>query len=115
MKPMSAPILELRDVSLSFKGIQALNRLSFNVERGEICALVGPNGAGKSSLLNVINGLYQAQAGAITFDGERRRHMDPYRAARRGIARTFQNIGLFKGMTVVENLLTGRNLKMKTG
>ncbi|MGZ3427396.1 MAG: ABC transporter ATP-binding protein, partial [Polyangia bacterium] len=109
------PLLAIEGVSLSFAGVRAIRDVSFVVERGEVCALIGPNGAGKSSLLNVINGLYRPQAGAIVFDGERRAHMDPYRAAHRGIARTFQNLGLFAGMTVVENLLAGRNLAVRTG
>jgi branched-chain amino acid transport system ATP-binding protein len=114
-RPLLAPLLAIEGVSLSFAGVRAIRDVSFAVERGEICALIGPNGAGKSSLLNVINGLYRPQVGAIIFEGERRAHMDPYRAAHRGIARTFQNVGLFRGMTVVENLLTGRNLAITTG
>src|SRR3954467_7741354 len=112
---MSSPILVLRDVSLSFKGVKALTALSFEVAEGEICALIGPNGAGKSSLLNVINGVYHPQEGSITFAGERRRRMRPHHAARRGIARTFQNIALFRGMTVLENVMTGRNLHGRAG
>ncbi len=108
-------LLAVAGVSLSFQGVRALDDVSFAVENGEICALIGPNGAGKSSLLNVISGLYRAQAGSVTFDGERRAHMDPYRAAHRGIARTFQNGGLFKHMSVVDNLLTGRNLAIRGG
>jgi branched-chain amino acid transport system ATP-binding protein len=108
-------LLAVEGVSLSFQGVRALDEVTFTVARGEICALIGPNGAGKSSLLNVISGLYHAQAGSITFDGERRAHMDPYHAAHRGIARTFQNGGLFKHMSVVDNLLTGRNLVIKSG
>jgi branched-chain amino acid transport system ATP-binding protein len=107
-------LLAVAGVSLGFQGVRALDDVGFAVERGEICALIGPNGAGKSSLINVISGLYRAQAGSITFDGERRAHMDPYRAAHRGIARTFQNGGLFKHMSVVDNLLTGRNLAIKS-
>ena len=110
----SDPLLAIEGVSLSFAGVRALGDVSFKVARGEVCALIGPNGAGKSSLLNIINGLYRPDAGAIVFDGERRAHMDPYRAAHRGIARTFQNLGLFRGMTVLENLLTGRNLAVRS-
>jgi branched-chain amino acid transport system ATP-binding protein len=103
-------ILRLEHISLAFGGVPAIVDLGLEVAAGEICALIGPNGAGKSSLLNVINGLYRAQAGTITYDGVTRRHMRPCEAARRGIARTFQNIALFKGMSVAENLATGRTL-----
>src|SRR3984885_7069978 len=107
---MSEPILQLCDVSLSFKGINALSELSFDVHQGEICALIGPNGAGKSSLLNVINGVYRPQQGTVRFDGAESRRMSPHDAAHRGIARTFQNIALFRRMSVLDNVLTGRNL-----
>jgi branched-chain amino acid transport system ATP-binding protein len=103
-------LLSLENVSLSFKGIRAVSDIGFEVARGEICALVGPNGAGKSSLLNVVSGVYRPESGAIVFDGQRRSHVDPAWAARRGIARTFQNIALFKGMSVEDNLLTARTL-----
>lgn len=109
-----APLLALDNISLSFKGVKAVNGISFSVAPGEICALIGPNGAGKSSLLNVINGVYQAQEGHIHFAGQVRRRMRPHDAAQRGIARTFQNIALFKGMTVLDNVLTGRNLKRRS-
>ena len=105
------PLLELEHISLSFKGVKAITDISFAVAPGEICALIGPNGAGKSSLLNVINGVYQAQEGRISFNGEVHRRMHPHAAAQRGIARTFQNIALFKGMSVLDNVLCGRNLK----
>ncbi|WP_375738997.1 ABC transporter ATP-binding protein [Pseudomonas boanensis] len=106
-------LLELQNISLAFKGVRAISDISFAVAEGEICALIGPNGAGKSSLLNVINGVYQPQNGVIRFAGQARRAMRPHDAARRGIARTFQNIALFKGMSVLDNLLTGRNLKRR--
>ena len=109
------PILVIDDVSLSFGGVRALQNVSFDVREREIRAIIGPNGAGKSSMLNVINGVYRPQVGTITFKGERRRHVDPHRAAAQGIARTFQNIALFRGMTVLDNIMTGRNLKMRTG
>lgn len=108
------PLLELEQISLAFRGVWAVNDISFSVARGEICALIGPNGAGKSSLLNVINGIYRPQRGSIRFDGELRRQMRPHAAAVRGIARSFQNIALFKGMSVLDNLMTGRNLMMKS-
>ncbi|EGH22750.1 Branched-chain amino acid ABC transporter ATP-binding protein [Pseudomonas syringae pv. broussonetiae] len=107
-------LLELEDISLSFKGVKAVASISFSVATGEICALIGPNGAGKSSLLNVINGVYQAQSGSITYAGQTRRRMRPHQAAEGGIARTFQNIALFKGMSVLDNVLTGRNLKRRS-
>jgi branched-chain amino acid transport system ATP-binding protein len=108
-------LLGLEEVSLSFQGVRAVSDVGFAVARGEICALIGPNGAGKSSLLNVISGVYQPQRGTITFDGETRRRMQPGDAARRGIARTFQNIALFRGMTVLENVMTGGHLERHAG
>jgi branched-chain amino acid transport system ATP-binding protein len=112
---VSAPLLTVEDVSLAFAGVRALDGVGFAVARGEICAIIGPNGAGKSSLLNVVSGLYRPSGGAITFAGERRACMEPCRAARLGMARTFQNLGLFKGMTVLDNLLAGRSSKMRAG
>ncbi|MFO1395575.1 MAG: ABC transporter ATP-binding protein [Burkholderiales bacterium] len=106
-------ILKLDNISLNFGGVKALTDISFDVRDGEIRAIIGPNGAGKSSMLNVINGVYRPQHGTITFHGEVRRDMDPHQAAEQGIARTFQNIALFKGMSVLDNIMTGRNLKMK--
>lgn len=107
-------ILELQHISLAFGGVQALTDISFDVREHEIRAIIGPNGAGKSSLLNVINGVYRPQQGAIVLRGQARPNMDCYTAARSGIARTFQNIALFKGMTVLDNIMTGRNLKMRS-
>jgi branched-chain amino acid transport system ATP-binding protein len=107
-------LLSVEGISLSFKGVKAITDISFDVKRGEVLALIGPNGAGKSSLLNVINGVYVPQEGTVTFDGRRLR-MNPWRSAHLGIARTFQNLALFKGMTVLENVLTGRNMFAKTG
>jgi branched-chain amino acid transport system ATP-binding protein len=106
-------ILRLEEVSLSFRAVKALASVSFAVARHEICALVGPNGAGKSSLLNVISGVYRCDRGRITFEGETRPHFPPRDAARRGIARTFQNLAIFRGMTVLENVLTGRSLAFR--
>jgi len=108
-------VLEVRNVSLAFGGVRALAGVGFDVRKGEIRAIIGPNGAGKSSMLNVINGVYQPQEGEIVFKGVARRQMRPHEAARSGIARTFQNIALFKGMSVLDNIMTGRNLKMRTG
>ncbi|MGV8893873.1 MAG: ABC transporter ATP-binding protein [Burkholderiaceae bacterium] len=108
-------ILDLQGISLSFGGVNALTNISFNVKEHEIRAIIGPNGAGKSSMLNVINGVYHPQLGDIIFHGERRHDMDPTKAASHGIARTFQNIALFKGMSVLDNIMTGRNTKMRSG
>jgi branched-chain amino acid transport system ATP-binding protein len=108
-------ILDLQAISLSFGGVRALTDISFDVRQHEIRAIIGPNGAGKSSMLNVINGVYHPQQGQIVFHGEARRAMNPTRVARQGIARTFQNIALFKGMTVLDNIMTGRNTKMRSG
>jgi branched-chain amino acid transport system ATP-binding protein len=107
-------ILDLKKISLSFGGVKALTDISFDVREHEIRAIIGPNGAGKSSMLNVINGVYHPQQGEIVYRGQPRRSMHTYAAAKSGIARTFQNIALFKGMTVLDNIMTGRNLKMKS-
>lgn len=112
--PARSTLLQLNDISLSFKGVKAVTDISFAVAEGEICALIGPNGAGKSSLLNVINGIYRAQSGTVQYAGQTRRRMQPHQAAESGIARTFQNIALFKGMSVLDNVLTGRNLKRRS-
>jgi len=105
-------ILDLQNISLRFGGVKALTDISFNVCEHEIRAIIGPNGAGKSSMLNVINGVYHPQEGRIVFHGEERRKMEPHKAAKQGIARTFQNIALFKGMSVLDNIMTGRITKM---
>jgi branched-chain amino acid transport system ATP-binding protein len=110
---IGAPILEVEGITLAFGGVTALQGVSFDVREREIRAIIGPNGAGKSSMLNVINGVYHPQRGTVAFRGRRRRRVDPHRAASEGIARTFQNIALFRGMTVLDNLMTGRNLKMR--
>jgi branched-chain amino acid transport system ATP-binding protein len=102
-------LLKVNNLSLSFGGVKALTDVSFQVREHEICAIIGPNGAGKSCMLNCISGVYRPQHGTITFKGETREHMRPHHAAKLGIARTFQNIALFKGMTVIDNLMTGRN------
>jgi len=107
-------VLKLENISLAFGGVKALNDISFDVREHEVRAIIGPNGAGKSSMLNVINGVYRPQQGTITFRGRERRDMDTHAAAEQGIARTFQNIALFKGMSVLDNIMTGRNLKMKS-
>ena len=108
-------MLKLDNVSLSFGGVKAIHDVSFDVRKGEIRAIIGPNGAGKTSMLNVINGFYHPQQGVITFKGEPRSAMRPYVAASQGIARTFQNVALFKGMSTLDNIMTGRTLKMRRG
>ncbi|QAB01044.1 MULTISPECIES: ABC transporter ATP-binding protein [Agrobacterium tumefaciens complex] len=107
MGTSATPALEIRNVSLSFKGVKAISDLSFRVEKQEICALIGPNGAGKSSLLNIINGVYVPDSGEIVFEGERFQRMQPIDAARRGIGRGFQNNALFSGMSVIDNVIAG--------
>lgn len=106
-------MLAVEDVSLSFGGVQAIRNVSFDIRKGEIRAIIGPNGAGKTSMLNVINGFYHPQQGTITFKGEKRHDMRPHIAATQGIARTFQNVALFKGMTTLDNIMSGRALQMK--
>jgi branched-chain amino acid transport system ATP-binding protein len=106
-------ILAVENVSLAFGGVKALQEVSFDVKEHEIRAIIGPNGAGKSSMLNVLNGVYHPQKGKIIFRGQEFRGMDSHKAAELGIARTFQNIALFKGMSVLDNVLSGRNLKMR--
>jgi branched-chain amino acid transport system ATP-binding protein len=108
-------LLSVQDVSLSFGGVRAIRDVSFDIRKGEVRAIIGPNGAGKTSMLNVINGFYQPQHGRITFKGETRNKMRPYEAARGGIARTFQNVALFKGMSALDNIMAGRTLKMRRG
>jgi branched-chain amino acid transport system ATP-binding protein len=108
-------LLSVEDVSLSFGGVKAISGVSFDIRKGEIRAIIGPNGAGKTSMLNIINGFYHPQYGRITFKGETRSKMRPNEAARGGIARTFQNVALFKGMTALDNLMAGRTLRMKRG
>ena len=95
--------------------MRALSDVSFDIRKGEIRAIIGPNGAGKSSMLNCINGFYHPQEGRITYKGRERQQMQPYEAARQSIARTFQNIALFKGMSTLDNIMTGRLLKMRRG
>jgi len=105
-------LLSVENVSLSFGGVRAVSDVSFDIRKGEIRAIIGPNGAGKTSMLNVINGFYQPQEGRITFKGQTRAKMRPHAAAYGGIARTFQNVALFRGMTALDNIMAGRTLKM---
>ncbi len=107
-------VLDVRNISLAFGGVKALTDISFDVREHEVRAIIGPNGAGKSSMLNCINGVYVPQQGSISFRGRSFSHMNSRQVAEMGIARTFQNLALFKGMSVLDNIMTGRNLKMKT-
>ena len=108
-------VLDLKSITLRFGGVEAIKNISFDIREGEIRAIIGPNGAGKSSMLNVISGFYIPQEGEVWFRGERRPQMKPYQVAQQGIARTVQNIALFEGMSVLDNVMTGRLNKMKTG
>jgi branched-chain amino acid transport system ATP-binding protein len=108
-------LLAVENVSLSFGGVHAIRDVSFDIRKGEIRAIIGPNGAGKTSMLNVINGFYHPREGTITYKGVKRRDMRPYIAASQGIARTFQNVALFKGMSTLDNIMAGRTLRMRRG
>jgi branched-chain amino acid transport system ATP-binding protein len=101
-------LMEMKNITLRFGGVVAIKDISFDIREGEIRAIIGPNGAGKSSMLNVISGFYNPQEGEVWFRGPARPPMKPYQVARQGIARTFQNIALFEGMTVLDNVMTGR-------
>ena len=109
----SAPLLSVENVSVRFGALLALNRVSLEIQRGEICAIIGPNGAGKTTLLNAVSGFYHPYEGRIVFDGKDRTNLSPPDVAELGIARTFQNVALFKGMSVLDNIMTGRLLKMR--
>ena len=108
-------LLAVEGISLSFGGIKALTEVSFDIKKGEVRAIIGPNGAGKTSMLNVINGFYKPQHGRIMFKGLSHAVMEPHEAASSGIARTFQNVALFKSMTTLDNIMAGRTLKMRRG
>ena len=114
-KKIGDAVLSLQNISLSFGGVKALTDISFDVREHEIRAIIGPNGAGKSSMLNVINGVYTPQQGEIVFRGQHFHRMSPRKVAEMGVARTFQNLALFKGMSVLDNIMTGRSLRMKSG
>ncbi|MBQ0751948.1 MAG: ATP-binding cassette domain-containing protein, partial [Roseovarius sp.] len=108
-------VMEMKNITLRFGGVVAIKDISFDIRQGEIRAIIGPNGAGKSSMLNVISGFYHPQEGEVWYQGTRRPPMKPYQVAQQGIARTFQNIALFEGMTVLDNVMTGRMRQMKAG
>jgi branched-chain amino acid transport system ATP-binding protein len=105
--------LRIEDVHLNFGGVRALSGVGFQVNRGEVYSIIGPNGAGKTSMLNVISGFYRPSRGQIIFEGKDRTHLPAHAVARLGFARTFQNIALFRGMTTLDNIMTGRSCKMK--
>ena len=107
------PLLTIEDVSVRFGALLALSKVSLEVRQREVLAIIGPNGAGKTTLLNVISGFYHPYEGRIVFDGRERTHLAPPDVAALGIARTFQNVALFRGMSVLDNLMTGRLLKMR--
>jgi branched-chain amino acid transport system ATP-binding protein len=111
--PPPTPLLEVDGISVRFGAVQALERVSLEIRRGEIVAIIGPNGAGKTTLLNVVSGFYQPSEGRIRFEGRDRTQLRPYDVAALGVARTFQNVALFKGMSVLDNIMTGRLLKMR--
>ena len=108
-------VMEMKNITLRFGGVVAIKDISFDIREGEIRAIIGPNGAGKSSMLNVINGFYHPQEGEVWYKGARRGNLKPYQIAHQGIARTFQNIALFKGMSTLDNIMTGRLTHMKAG
>lgn len=114
-RTIGAPVMEMRNITLKFGGVVAIKDITFDIKKGEIRAIIGPNGAGKSSMLNVINGFYHPQEGEVWFRGAKRGPMKPHEIARQGIARTFQNIALFKGMSTLDNIMTGRLTHMKSG
>lgn len=108
-------LMEMQNITLRFGGVVAINDISFDIREGEIRAIIGPNGAGKSSMLNIISGFYTPSEGQLIYKGSPRPQMKPYEVARMGVARTFQNIALFEGMTVLDNVMTGRLTHMKSG
>jgi branched-chain amino acid transport system ATP-binding protein len=112
-KNLGEILLKVENISLAFGGVQAIDDVSFDILEREVLAIIGPNGAGKTSMLNCINGFYHPQEGTITFKGVPRTQMRPHEAAKQGIARTFQNVALFRGMSTLDNIMTGRLLKMK--
>jgi branched-chain amino acid transport system ATP-binding protein len=112
-RQIGGTVMDMRNITLRFGGVTAIKDISFDIREGEIRAIIGPNGAGKSSMLNVISGFYVPQEGDVYFRGQKRAPMRPYEVARQGIARTFQNIALFEGMSVLDNIMTGRLTQMK--
>ena len=113
--PSRAPLLSVSDISVRFEGVKALSDVSFDVLPGELFAVIGPNGAGKTSLFNVISRVYQPVTGSVTFDGRDLLRLKTHQIARVGIARTFQNLGQFPIMTVMDYLLLGRHTRRRSG
>jgi len=112
-KKIGEVLLSVDHISLAFGGVKALTDICFGIREKEVFAIIGPNGAGKTSMLNVINGFYHPQEGEITYKGVHRKQMKSHDAAVQGIARTFQNVALFKGMSTLDNIMTGRIIRMK--
>ena len=108
-------VMEMKNITLRFGGVTAIKDITFDIREGEIRAIIGPNGAGKSSMLNVVSGFYVPQEGEVFFRGKKRPPLKPFEVARQGIARTFQNIALFEGMSVLDNVMTGRLTQMNSG
>lgn len=115
MNPEKDPLLRVENIHITFGGLKALNGVSLEVYPGEIMAIIGPNGAGKTTMLNIINGFYRPDEGRIYFEGKDRTHINPHHVADLGIARTFQNVALFKGMSALDNIMMGRHLHIKSG
>src|ERR1700674_4282302 len=109
------PLLEVRELSVGFGGVVALDRVSFSVDPGEVVALIGPNGAGKTTLFNVVTRVYKPESGAVLVDGESVLKMAPHHVIRHGLARTFQNVALFRSMSVLENVLVGDHIRTRSG
>ena len=114
-RTIGGTVMEMRNITLRFGGVVAIEDITFDIREGEVRAIIGPNGAGKSSMLNVINGFYHPQEGEVWYKGAIRGPMRPHQIAAQGIARTFQNIALFHGMSTLDNIMTGRLTHMKTG
>ncbi len=114
-RQIGGTLMEMKNITLKFGGVTAISDISFDIREGEIRAIIGPNGAGKSSMLNIISGFYTPTIGEVWYKGAKRPPMKPYEVARMGVARTFQNIALFEGMSVLDNVMTGRLTHMKAG
>ena len=115
VRKIGGVVMEMKNITLRFGGVTAIKDITFDIREGEIRAIIGPNGAGKSSMLNVVSGFYVPQEGEVFFRGEKRPPLKPFEVARQGIARTFQNIALFEGMSVLDNVMTGRLTQMNSG
>jgi branched-chain amino acid transport system ATP-binding protein len=115
MNDTVSPLLEVRDLTIRFGGVQALSEVSFETRPGELLGLIGPNGAGKTTLFNCLNGVYRPQSGSIHLDGRRLIGLRPSKIAGLGLARTFQNPALFTQLDVLENIMLGRHRRMRTG